>query len=479
MNTEQKHYIDENNYSYVRAEVLASGGQGVVYRTNYPGLLIKFATNENGQIQKKDTEVQAFKDKIKRIMYLPILNKQNIALPHVLLKDHAGYVMKLFDDMIPIQLIMAGDYFVHDALPDWLAGVPEQSGKAIHNYLNSGGLRRRLIILAKTAQILTDIHQSGMIYGDLSPQNVFVSEAVTFDAVNLIDSDNMTYAKPGCMDSVYTPGYGAPEIVQGTSGTTQQSDTYAFAILAFKTLAMLHPFEGQLVDGTGDTDWAEDDLDEMTKDEQAYAGLLPFVDDLEDDSNCSSNGLPRMLVTTDKIRTLFQKTFTEGRIHPLKRPSILHWSTELIKAADQTLLCSYCGMSYFHDFVSGVCPYCQSELPKHLLMTVYEKQKGMKAVWTYAREISDTGVIDCPNRLFQTQGHQIEYQTALTFKIKGDHIEIQKHDYKVSISVAVHQEPLKFKAITTKIEIPIHSDSDFYLWIKNENRVITCQIKGV
>ena len=63
------------------------------------------------------------------------------------------------------------------------------------------------------AELLAAIHGRGLVYVDPSPHNVFVSEPADADEVRLIDVDNLRPATtPG--RTVYTPGYGAPEIVQ-------------------------------------------------------------------------------------------------------------------------------------------------------------------------------------------------------------------------------------------------------------------------
>ena len=47
--------------------------------------------------------------------------------------------------------------------------------------------------------------------------------------------------------SVYTPGYGAPEVVQGRDQSRPRTDCWAFAVMTFKLLALCHPFIGNKV----------------------------------------------------------------------------------------------------------------------------------------------------------------------------------------------------------------------------------------
>ncbi len=43
-------------------------------------------------------------------------------------------------------------------------------------WIETGGLKKRLRILKKLSNILAELHSRGLVYGDLSPKNIFVSE---------------------------------------------------------------------------------------------------------------------------------------------------------------------------------------------------------------------------------------------------------------------------------------------------------------
>ena len=94
-------------------------------------------------------------------------------------------------------------------------------------------------------------------------------------------------------NAVYTPHYGAPEIVQGRDQSRPRTDCWAFAVMAFGTLALCHPFIGKKVlepvndEGGWDAEPAADDAPADLY-EQAYAGYLPFIDDDDDDTNAAA-----------------------------------------------------------------------------------------------------------------------------------------------------------------------------------------------
>jgi DNA-binding helix-hairpin-helix protein with protein kinase domain len=205
-----------------------------------------------------------------------------------------------------------------------------------------------------------------LVYGDISPNNVFLGDGKSRE-VWLIDADNLRFERSEGGNAVYTPHYGAPEIVQGREQSRPRTDCWAFAVMAFGTLALCHPFIGKKVlepdsdAGGWDAEPAADGVP-ADLDEQAYAGYLPFIDDDDDDTNAAVSGLPRELVTTTGLRRLFQETFGVGRTQPHRRPLMLFWTIELARAFDQTLVCPECKMSYFADDYEK-CPYCDTSRP--------------------------------------------------------------------------------------------------------------------
>jgi serine/threonine protein kinase len=253
-------------------------------------------------------------------------------------------------------------------LPGWLAGIPDKDmAFRLYYYADTGSTRRRLAALAKCASILARLHGAGLVYGDISTNNAFVGEGSSGE-VWLIDADNLRFEVPKGGASVWTPGFGAPEIVKGTDCSRPSTDCWAFAVMAFKILSLCHPFIGRAVlepenDGGG---WDADPVEDGTPsspDDQAYAGYLPFIDDETDDSNRGLGGLPRELVATPKLRLLFQETFGAGKTQPHRRPGLGFWALELDKAFDLSLECDGCKMSYF-AYDHKKCPYCQVPRPK-------------------------------------------------------------------------------------------------------------------
>ena len=359
---------DEYGNMHYLADELARGGQGVVFRTKDADLAVKQPLDTSGQPDKNAN----LRDRFQNIRLLPMPPRIPVSLSLANLRDEPGYVMRLLSGMKPFGVFDLDGRTKKEledrkpALPQWLAGIPDKEmALRLFHYSSKGSTRRRLFALSKCASILARLHSAGLVYGDISTNNAFIGEGSSRD-VWLIDADNMRFELLSGGISVYTPGYGAPEVVRGTDSARPRSDCWAFAVMAFKTLALCHPFIGKKVlepddEGGWDADPIEDGAP-ADLDEQAYAGYLPFVDDEDDDSNQGIDGLPRELVATPRVRRLFQETFGAGREHPHRRPAMAFWALELAKAFDHSLECTECKMSYFADG-NKKCPYCGSQRP--------------------------------------------------------------------------------------------------------------------
>lgn len=370
--TQHKRLSDEYGNLHYLGDELARGGQGVVYRTKDADLAIKQPLDASGTLDYHAN----LRDRFQNIRLLPLPPRIPISLPLAILRDEPGYVMQLLSGMKPFGAFdldgRTKRRFEQEAaenrlvLPNWLAKVPHHDALPLHHHAATGSTRHRLIALSKCASILARLHAVGLVYGDISPNNVFFDEGNS-SKVWLIDADNLRFEVPNRGTSVYTPGYGAPEVVRMTDSSRPRTDCWAFAVMAFKILSLCHPFIGKKVLEPDDDEGAWDakpvekggpaDLDE-----QAYAGNLPFIDDEDDDSNQGLGGLPRALVATVGLRRLFQETFSAGRIHPHNRPNAGFWALELAKAFDLSLECRKCKMSYFADD-NKKCPYCDAPRP--------------------------------------------------------------------------------------------------------------------
>ena len=325
--------INGNRYRLGRE--LGRGGQGAVFAVEGDRVAVKLFRNRSAKAR------ESLRDQLAMVGRLPLENLA-IARPIEQLRSpHVGYVMELFTGMTSIQSLLR----------------PPKGTKSVAEwYFQGGGLRRRLRLLARTAEVLSELHGRGLVYVDPSPNNVFVSEQSNACEVRLIDTDNL-HPATAVGRSLYTPGYGAPEIVRQTGVPSSLSDSHAFAVIAFETLVLVHPLLGDLVrEG------------EPEMEEQAFAGCLPWIDAADDDSNRSSDGIPRDIVLSPRLQADFSRTFGLGLSDPNKRPGLAQWAEHLHQAADRTVTCPACSGSYFYN--RDACPWCDASRPGFVIAAV-------------------------------------------------------------------------------------------------------------
>jgi len=289
---------------------------------------------------RRPSRREELRNQLTYVKRLPISDLP-IAKPLRMLRTpDVGYVMELITGMVPLRD---------------LAHPPKDCKSLAEWYISGGGLRRRLRILARMADALARLHGKGLVYGDPSTHNILVSEAVDASEVYLIDADNIRSRSDRVGSTIYTPGFGAPELLDGSSGVTTLTDAHAFAVIVFQVLALTHPLMGDsVVDGSPELE------------AQALLGELPWVDDEVSDTNRSSYGVPRDMVFSDRLRDLCSRTFASGLRTPKDRPGIAEWAERLLWAADATLSCASCKGTFY--FNAEACPWCD-ELPPAYVMS--------------------------------------------------------------------------------------------------------------
>lgn len=323
MNTNQQ-VIDESGAVHTLSMRIGAGGQGEVWLTEGGRRIVKLLhpRSDAETLRRQFTFVRRL-----------ALDGLHVAKPIAVLKPpHVGYVAEFLGDMVSVKALM-------EAPPSDL----------LRWHIDTGGLRRRLRLLAHAGEALLGLHARGVVYADVSHHNVFVSEPVHATEAWLIDLDNLSHESDP-RRAIYTPGYGAPELVARSAGCTSLSDAWAFAVLVWQTLTLTHPFVGDMVND------GEPELED-----EAFAGRLPWVGHSTDDCNRCSTGLPADLVLAGKLMELARRTFEEGVTDRKRRTSVSDWVDRLHAAADQTVACPECSGTYF--VTEATCPWCDAPRP--------------------------------------------------------------------------------------------------------------------
>lgn len=345
---------DNKGNVYVLDFVLGHGGQGMVCKTKDKAIAVKFVMKDDHVLQD-DKYYDLYSNKINDVIVMNIDSDINLCHPYTMLeRPYCGYVMHVLSNLKPVSNL------IYDPNSD--NGLDSQ-------FLESGGLKKRLEVLIELARTLARLHSKGIVYCDISPSNVFFSDTENFSKVWLIDCDNLKYTNDN-KKGIFTPGYGAPEVALNVTSNTIFSDCFSFAVLAFKVLTSRNPFEVNYDDIASSDGW-----DATTKSSS-------------DEDNISANNIPWLFENgviqkeyfdhflTKKLIVLFDKTFSKnGRCNPESRPSMQEWYS-ILKDCYFSINKCQCGRYIFAG--EKECPFCHNEPSSKcygILLNVYPNIK--------------------------------------------------------------------------------------------------------
>ena len=425
-------YIDTYGRSHVASKVLSSGGQGIVYLTEEPNVLIKLEWNSSTKEIEKDTRKN---NKFDNIRILPLLEETNLTLPQTILRDVVGYTMKMLDGMVSFKEAVSGDAY---ELPDneWISSIKaanEYSGESLQKYIATGGMRKRLSAFLKASCVLAKIHASGLVYCDISENNMFVSADPDKSNVWLIDCDNLNFMKNTVKirdGGLYTPGYGAPEIYED-KGKTMYSDAFSFAIALFWELTMSHPFVGMAMREKYD----ELDMFDFLEEDYACRGDFAWICDEDDNSNVSTSGIPCDLFLNRELLEKFQRSFSEtGRKNRQKRTTMPEWSYVLAKELDHTVRCRCCQMDFYGN-EKAKCSWCDTDNSVLKITSYRVIGDNREFKWDFVQEV-DEGIINVPLRILEgfCSNHVDEKAFRIILNEKGIEIGELSNQYDFFVS---------------------------------------------
>ncbi|MDO4837342.1 MAG: serine/threonine-protein kinase [Clostridia bacterium] len=355
---------DTDGQDYPVPQDVRGGGQGIFFPSGKLAVKILFPKQYtlDQKLEAGEAEYQKFQRKLIHLMAMPYL--EHVSMPIVALKaPYCGYVMRFMDGLKP--------------LSDFMKPASEKEGGYAKTYAaESCDLKKRILVLRNLADLLRKIHTSGLVYCDLTPGNVFVSEKNSEAEVWLIDVDNIEYGNV-LQSHWQTPWYRAPEVYGGQRNSVY-SDCYSFALIAFEFLTSSRPFDGKMAEvlenesGWDDeTEWSTSpQTEESTAQKKIESGEMPYVDE-----SCTKNmqlfGLPLQCAMTPAMQELFLLTLgKEGRQNPASRPSMNEWFHVFDMAIDQLRCCSK-----GHAHLGNACFLCKEKQTgeKERVLTVYRR----------------------------------------------------------------------------------------------------------
>jgi len=439
------------NYAIERE--IGEGGQGKVFSIKGG----KYAFKLIGK--KTSSKAQLLKRKISYIKTRPIEDLP-ISIPLEQVNgEWLGYIMEMATDMIPIESLIK---------PDSEKGFSKW-------WYETGGLKKRILILKGITEALVKLHSRGLVYGDFSLSNIFVSKDKEYSEIFFIDSDNITHeSKVGT--AVYTPGYAAPEIIQtenhqATSGYDTYTDDFSFAIIAYQLLTLFHPFIGDYVNE------GEPELEE-----KAYLGKITWVNHRTDEINIAEKNILPSTTISKKMMNAFRQTFEKGITEKVKRTSSFKWAEILSGALDAIIECQNksCNQNFFFS-KDLICPFCKEQMNFVGMARIHPLVRKMKDEVKYnfsvkLEDIQNIGEvlnikIITPNNylIFYENDFLLNSSNRQLFKIKlkSDSIYIKGLALKL-ISIISNKKYKKDVDITN--EIKVNLTGDFTLFFDDLNK---------
>lgn len=344
--------FDSRKTPYTLKKKLGEGGQGIVFTTDHPNIVVKISK------PLSNDELERQRIKIRKVMRAN-LHSLNIARPldMLQLKSRVGYVMELMDGLESLENTL-----------DKFSILTDDGNLNLDVYRNTGGFKRRILILKELASTLAKLHGRGMAYGDLSPNNIFISKSVEHNQVWLIDADNISIHEHNGTHYLHTPNYAAPELIRGESGININTDCWSFAVIALQLLTNTHPFNSGILVEDEDPDVAL---------QQASRGEYPWIFDTNDHSNIWTGvGLPLDALLSHQLTALFERCFGVSRVHTgiVERPCMSEWHYVLQQVSQMLLRCqnTSCNMSFIYN-KNQQCPFCdhQQSGDGYLLLSHY------------------------------------------------------------------------------------------------------------
>jgi len=324
--------VDRNGVWFKLAGEIGHGGEGIVFATEAEGAAVKIITSQNAVLRRPELEQQ-----LKRVARLA-LDDLPVAMPRQLLDgDVVGYTMNLLTGMTTLGSL---------TLPSLTSPFDELW------YRESGGLSKRLSVIETLGELIAGLHGRGLVYGDLSANNVLISESNDRSRVFLIDLDNLRLSSDP-KRKIWTPDYSAPE--QADDGASQQTDLFSLAIIAFSVLCGNNPHYGETLDSLSPDQYQD----------SPFSSLVPWVDDMLDDSNRWTSGIDRSLVISPLLDRLLHRTFSDGRYKPDVRPSGSSFSVAARRARYAVAKCQNCDWENYIN--AGNCASCGTKVQSRII----------------------------------------------------------------------------------------------------------------
>ncbi len=311
---------------------LASGGEGAVY--DIIGCADKVA-----KIYHEDKRTDTRYNKLKAMTRIPASQLPECAWPHELLFDESGNFCGFIMDKIT-GLGNLVDFFVYE-------------NRSNHTW------KQYVIAAINIAAAVNNIHDAGIVIGDLKPDNIIIDPVS--GKVRLVDTDSYQLTGENgklfpCM--VATPEYIPPELqnINFEKNTdkhyfNEKTDDFSLAVIIFKILMNgVHPFA--CFSASNSMNNLESNI---------RKGCSPYFTETNNDGDLLITlRSPSLDILPESLQELFRKAFVLGIKDPSARPSAEYWFYGLSKLNSELIMCR---SNSSHIYYSGLnsCAWCSLE----------------------------------------------------------------------------------------------------------------------
>lgn len=162
-------------------------------------------------------------------------------------RDVCGFVMQLIPaEFFGRQLLPSGQTVELPVKSQWLVVDPAKADAAGIAVPRTDDLPARLVLCAKVAHAFGVLHRAGLVYGDLSLNNVVFSAAAPPRAM-LVDCDAVQASGAPSIGQAHTDDWTPPECTSSDSPQSAETDRYKLALFILRVLTP-GPHASQSVD---------------------------------------------------------------------------------------------------------------------------------------------------------------------------------------------------------------------------------------
>lgn len=206
--------------------------------------------------------------------------------------------------------------------------------------------RTALITASRTGRLVSTLHNSGVVLGDISPANLMLSHS---GHVTLIDCDTVQLRDPSGhlhLCPKITPEYAPPEALGlSVPALDEHHDSFGLAVMICQILMEgQHPYEGVPSDDT-DRDDLESNI-RLRRNRITRPELLKPM----------AGEMPTSLLPPAALE-LARQCFEDGHDDPARRPSPEDWFRVLDRCGFELMGCRFNPRHLYHRSLSG-CVWC-------------------------------------------------------------------------------------------------------------------------